>query len=290
VVWAVVIVGALFKILHWPGATEMLIVGLLTEAGIFAISSFDPLPPDEHHYDWTKVYPILDEEKWRADETNPLVSEDGVPATIIGSTGGAGGGMAVLGPKIENTDELKKAAALFTPSLFVDLSKSVKGLKDGVEQLSEASDISAATTEFGTKVKAASTKVEALNQTYTQNADVMKQSADIMKQFNTSMNAVKGYQEQMQSDVKNYQESLKKVSTNLSALNNVYELELKDAQNHVSSISKFYGSISSAMQNLLETSKGTEQLRQEVSSLAKNMNTLNTVYGNMLTAMRTNAS
>ncbi|MCU0350702.1 MAG: gliding motility protein GldL, partial [Flavobacterium sp.] len=29
---AVVIVGALFKLMHWPFAGEMLVVGLLTEA------------------------------------------------------------------------------------------------------------------------------------------------------------------------------------------------------------------------------------------------------------------
>src|SRR5688500_18859260 len=53
---AVVIVGALFKILHWKGADAMLMVGLLTEAGIFAISAFEPV---KEEVDWTLVYPEL---------------------------------------------------------------------------------------------------------------------------------------------------------------------------------------------------------------------------------------
>ena len=47
---AVVIVGALFKITHWPGADVMLIVGLLTEAAIFLVSAFEPVHMD---LDWT---------------------------------------------------------------------------------------------------------------------------------------------------------------------------------------------------------------------------------------------
>src|SRR5438477_4194362 len=53
---AVVIIGALFKILHWKGADTMLMVGLFTEAFIFAISAFEPV---KHEIDWTLVYPEL---------------------------------------------------------------------------------------------------------------------------------------------------------------------------------------------------------------------------------------
>ena len=53
---AVVIVGALFKLQHWPGAGPMLIIGLLTEAFIFALSAFDPVDKD---LDWSLVYPEL---------------------------------------------------------------------------------------------------------------------------------------------------------------------------------------------------------------------------------------
>ncbi|HBS52892.1 MAG TPA: gliding motility protein GldL, partial [Flavobacterium sp.] len=53
---AVVIVGALFKIQHWTGGSELLVVGLLTEAFIFALSAFDN---SDEELDWTLVYPEL---------------------------------------------------------------------------------------------------------------------------------------------------------------------------------------------------------------------------------------
>src|SRR5680860_155040 len=53
---SVVIIGALFKIMHWPFAGPMLVIGLSTEAVIFAFSAFEP----QHlALDWTLVYPEL---------------------------------------------------------------------------------------------------------------------------------------------------------------------------------------------------------------------------------------
>lgn len=54
---SVVLVGALFKIQSWPFASEMLTVGLLTEAGLFLMLGF--LPPHKDYY-WEQLYPGLD--------------------------------------------------------------------------------------------------------------------------------------------------------------------------------------------------------------------------------------
>src|SRR5688572_21405127 len=53
---AVVIIGAWGKILHFPWANMAITVGLLTEAGIFIISAFEPVPKET---DWSLVYPEL---------------------------------------------------------------------------------------------------------------------------------------------------------------------------------------------------------------------------------------
>src|SRR5690606_17017403 len=53
---SVVILGALFKIMHWPFGNEMLIIGLVTEAVVFAVSAFEPIDDD---LDWSLVYPEL---------------------------------------------------------------------------------------------------------------------------------------------------------------------------------------------------------------------------------------
>jgi len=67
---AVVILGALFKIMHWPGGNAMLIAGLITEALVFTISAFEPV---EDELDWSLVYPELagGQKKDRKKDTTP---------------------------------------------------------------------------------------------------------------------------------------------------------------------------------------------------------------------------
>ena len=59
---AIVIIGALFKILHLPGADLMLIIGLSTEAAIFFVSSFEPLPHEDEYWKWNRVFPQLNDD------------------------------------------------------------------------------------------------------------------------------------------------------------------------------------------------------------------------------------
>lgn len=55
---AIVLIGALFKIESWPYASEMLILGLGTEALLFLMLGI--LGPDKDYY-WEKLYPGLDD-------------------------------------------------------------------------------------------------------------------------------------------------------------------------------------------------------------------------------------
>lgn len=89
---------------------------------------------------------------------------------------------------------------------------------------------------------------------------------------------------------KKYQEQVKLVSKNLAALNAVYELELQDTNNHLKAMNQFYGNLTSAINNLNASVKDTEEYRKQMSNLAGNLTTLNTVYGNMLSAMAMSAA
>ena len=85
---AVVIIGALFKILHWKFANELLIVGMFTEAGIFLIYAL--LPPEEHggsnetgsstgtsKLDSTELIHALNDVKLSLDSANNSISSIG---------------------------------------------------------------------------------------------------------------------------------------------------------------------------------------------------------------------
>ena len=86
-------------------------------------------------------------------------------------------------------------------------------------------------------------------------------------------------------EAKNYHEQVDKMAKNLSALNAVYELELQDSSNHLKSMSKFYTDMETTLQNFNESVDGSSQFKAEVGKLAKSLSTLNSVYGNMLSAM-----
>ena len=267
----IVIFGALFKILHWPGADIMLIVGLTTEAVIFFFSAFEPLPHEDEHWKWDRVFPQLKDDS--------LDDEDELLAT--GSPFGAGGLNAPNAPARLKPEDIDKINSM-TPELFESLAKSVKSLQSNVDGIADVSSVTSASSDFASKLKNASTKVDQLASNYTENSK-------FMTEFNTSLSKTKSFQEQIQNETKNYHQQIQSVTKNLSSLNAIYEIELADSQKHINAINKFYGSISKVMQNLTDTSNDTDALRQEVGVLSKNMRALNTVYGNMLTAMASGA-
>lgn len=255
---SVVIIGALFKILHLPGANIMLIVGLGTEALIFAISVLEPIHED---LDWTKAYPELAQTDEFADlDEMTLEGEENLLET--GNASGGAGGMNMLGA----TDAMLKNTK-FGPELLESLSESLEGLKNNVSHLANITDATVATEEYSSKIREASLQVDKLNNKY-------EVTVDAMSQFSNSIEDARSYHEQVQA-----------VTRNLSSLNAVYELELQDAQAHLRSMNQFYGSLSSAMNNMVEASKDAEQYKKEVSQLTQNLHSLNTIYGNMLTAM-----
>jgi gliding motility-associated protein GldL len=248
---AVVIGGALFKIMHWPGANMMLIAGMSTEVLIFFVSAFEPL---HEELDWTRVYPELADSGF-------LPEDDLLPDTNNGMTPEEAFANANAGMK-----EIE-----ITPDLFESLSSSLNGLKSNVSKLSEIQDATVATNEYTQNVRTASSKMGELNESYASTANAM----------GTLANSVGGAAQNAQA----YHEQVAKATQNLSSLNAVYEMELADAQAHIKSLNKFYEAISGAMENMTEASKGAEEYRASMSDLTGKLKNLNRIYGGMLSAM-----
>ena len=140
---AVVIVGALFKIQHISigplTGGLMLTIGLLVEAGVFAISAFDA-PEDE--FDWSKVYPEL--------------GEDGV--TVEDKVGAEG----LLSQKLDNLLQEAKIDS----ALMDSLGSSMKNFQNAAEGLSSASESVASTNKYNEQVTLAAVQMESLNNLY----------------------------------------------------------------------------------------------------------------------------
>jgi gliding motility-associated protein GldL len=254
---AVVIVGAMFKIQHWPGASVVLIGGLGVEAVIFILSAFEPL---HEEVDWTLVYPEL-AMGHSMDELHSLPEVDEHHVEEIGSD------LSV----VEQLDNML-AQAKIEPELIQSLGDGLRNLSSSTKGLGDLSKATAATDEFVGNIQSASTRVGKLSDAY-ENA-----SKSLMGLTDTS------------GDGKNFGEQMQKVTGNLAALNNVYEMQLKGASEHLGATEKMYSGINELMTNLHSSLDDTKRYKETMSSLSKNLSALNTVYGNMLSAMNVNVN
>jgi gliding motility-associated protein GldL len=243
---AVVIVGALFKIEHWNGANEMLIIGLGTEALIFILSAFEPKHAE---IDWSKVYPELAEDYEAPAHTAPRISNKPADSPLL------------------KIDEMLKTAKV-DQNLLDNLGKGLTNLATSASQMSNLSNAAVATNEYAKNVQAASTALTEMN-----------------KSYGVAMTAVKAMSD-ASKDTSEYHKQVQAVTKNLAALNTVYEMELKDADAHAKNMTKFYESLTGAMQGLTKVGDNTAKFTSELNSLTGNITALNKVYGSMLTAMK----
>lgn len=230
---SVVILGALFKIMHWPGCNQMLIVGLGTEAFLFALFASD-IPHEE--YDWSLAYPEL------------------------GGMGGheeAGGASGL--PISNQLDNLLEDAKI-GPELIESLGNGMRSLSDNASKIADISNATAATNEYVDSVKSASKNVSTLADTYSKAASAMSDLAnsnDAGYSIGESLNKVSKnlsalnatYELQLQGskdhldatskfydgladlmknlhdsvdDTRKYRQEMSTLSSNLTALNTIY--------------------------------------------------------------------
>ena len=76
------------------------------------------------------------------------------------------------------------------------------------------------------------------------------------------------------------------LTKNLSSLNQIYEVELQDANNHLKAMNKFYSNLVNASDAMQSSADDANRAKEQIGMLAKNLGTLNQIYGNMLNAMQ----
>jgi gliding motility-associated protein GldL len=257
---AVVIVGALFKIQHWPMAGLLLTVGLLTEATIFFFSAFEPLHEEP---DWTLVYP----------ELAGIPGEEGSGGGYHGVGSGGGAGSAALA----KFDEMLVNADI-TPDLFQKLGTGMKKLSDATVAFSSMGDAAAVSGEYTKTVKSATESLGKLSDTYQETEKVIRESNSSYRNIADSLAIV-------ESGGKSYQTQLESLNKNLSALNAVYELQLRNTNDHMKESESVQKGLQGLMKDLNDSAGDTKKYREQIVSLNENLSALNNVYGNMLSAM-----
>ena len=185
---SVVILGALFKIMHWPYGNEMLILGLVVEACVFAVSAFEPVDDD---VDWALVYPELagGESKGRG-------------ALVVEEKEDDSKGM--LSKKL---DDLLKEAKIDS-NLMSSLGESIKNFEGAAKSISPTVDAMASQKKYSEEISLAANQMETLNNLYKVQVESTSRQTEVNEAIAENAGKLK---DQMQS-----------LTTNLSSLNGVY--------------------------------------------------------------------
>lgn len=306
---SVVLIGALFKINHYPGADIALIVGLGTEALVFFLSSFEPPHVDP---DWSLVYPELSgmyrtvngEEKAPKPKTSTQQLDDMLKKADIGQDAieRLGVGLEKLSDttsKISDVTDASLAAQEFT-SQIKTAAQSAGNFGQAIEENVQAAG------NYSQSMGKVSENASVLTDAYAQAADIIKSNMGSTEEFagtvqeatNSARSMAESYQKSAQILTKSiealdftaiesdtYNAQLRKIAENLAALNAIYEIQLKDANEAVESSDKMKTTLTGLYESLEKTTQYNTDFAMQMETLTKRMGTLNKVYGNMLTAM-----
>lgn len=279
---AVVIVGALFKIMHFPGAGAVLMVGMITEAILFMIGCLDKPHPTFH---WHEVFPQL---LGHGTEPHLLEEMQSRPKpTLMGGVGGAGA---------EGAPAATNAQKVNVPALS---EKDMDALKNGIAdlaktatQLSELGKVATSTNKLSEKLDAAS---EAADQFVEAGKTITEKSENLGSVYAQVANDM----QKVAAGTKEYETKVASVAKQLNSLNAVYELQVNAIQTQVDAYKAQAEKVNVATQQMesltgavkkmtdvaAESLKSQEAYEAAAKKLANQVADLNKIYGNMLNAL-----
>lgn len=197
---SIVIVGALFKINHYPGANLMLIVGMSIEAIIFFFSVFEP-PHKE--LDWTKVYPELKEEAEPVEE---------------GATAKRSGAANLIAAKI---DEMFEQANI-TPEIFDNLREGLTKLTQTTTAINNVTNVVSANDQYAGELQKMTDQLVKLNDFYANQMQVSTKQMEDTRKLQDNMNQIMENLNESLDDAKKYRTEINELSQKVAALNDMY--------------------------------------------------------------------
>jgi len=265
---SLVILGALFKILHLTGADIMLMIGMGTETIIFFFSAFEPLHVE---YNWALVYPQL-----------AIGHDEGTKKKVPTGT---------ITQQLDNALQEAKIG----PELLESLASGMRNLGDNAKQLTGVSDAVAVTDGFVSSLSKAAESVRNLSTSYEKTADAIAANTSASDAYFSNVekataavgNLANVYEQTVQniSNESGYVDDMKRLSENLSAINAAYELQLQSAATTLNASSELDNQMKHVLENMAQSSDFVTTYKEQVDMLSKNVNRLNDIYGNMLAAM-----
>lgn len=176
------------------------------------------------------------------------------------------GGNNFGNPALKSMEKMLGEADI-TPVNLSKLGSGIQKLNTTVDKMSEITDVVSATGDYTQKTKEAAKALGAVSVAY-------NNAANSAVAFNNASDGAKLFHEQVQV-----------LTKNLSSLNTIYELELQESNNHLKSLNQFYGKLADASKAMTNTADDANKAKDQIALLATNLNKLNQIYGNMISAM-----
>lgn len=288
---SIVLIGALFKIQHYPYAGELLTVGMTVEAVIFFFSAFEP-PHEEP--DWSLVYPEL-----------------------IGLEARERTGEGVQVEGLEQLQSLLEKISV-EPDKISNLSQGLAKLTNAADNLSNLSEAAVATNGYIQCLQNASESVGQFSNKYVESTQELADSAQKLSNSyqetaNTVSTSSQGFASKVDESgdklIESYQSidkslqadfgkisensnsfngSMESLNSNLSSLNAVYELQLKQGNEQMNNSKTVHQDLDKVLETLTTTLQNAQAYKKETEQLNENLAALNMIYGNMLSAMDVN--
>ncbi len=264
---AIVIWGALFKILHLPGGNALLSIGMGTEVLMFVLTAFDR-PPKE--YNWEDVFPALKgkkaEEEAGADDFAVLQQGTAMPHVSEGQARRAVG----IPENIDLSEDDSRS-----------LSESISKMAAAADQLSRMAELTSATQQYLDQMAAIAADMQQLHAT---TAALNEVSATLLDSYK----AITENSAEISDSSRGYVEQMQNLHRNIGGLNTIYELQLRSVSSQIDSIDRVNRGIKDIRDMYEKSASQSARYCEETERMARYMQQLNSVYEKMLTAMTVN--
>ncbi|MCM1452821.1 MAG: gliding motility protein GldL [Clostridium sp.] len=261
---AIVIWGALFKILHLRGGNTLLCIGMGTEVLMFILTAFDRPPKD---YKWERVYPGLDDADEEEAQAGEAPAERGKAAYGKHAAGNAGGGVVVIG---------NGGAIPATPGIAAACNAASATITTP-----PPTDAAGATEQYVGRMNSIASELEKLQES---TMALNKVSETLLKSFQ----AITQHSEDIDQSANGYVEQMQSLNHNIKGLNTIYEIQLKSVSSQLDAIDRVNRGIKDIRDMYEKSASQSVRYCEETEKMARYMQQLNSVYEKMITAMTIN--
>lgn len=263
---AVVIWGALFKILHLPGGSTLLCIGMGTEIAMFLLTAFDRPPKDYH---WEEVFPVLDSHD---PEDRPDMSGASSSGIVIQGGGAVGGGTPA------DSDDLPLASGMVPVAGGMIAGGHISNVEIPEEDTDNLVD---SMKKMAEQMQGVTEQIAQLRET----TDALNRVSEVLL---NSYKAITDNSESVSASSNGYVERLEDLNRNIGGLNTIYEIQLKGISSQIESIDRVNRGLKDIRDMYEKSASESSRFCEETERMSRYMRQLNKIYENMITAMTVN--